>query len=128
MLPRRAFALMRSLLIEPRRNVVHAVLVKRPVQTACAVTDMRRTKQVIQCSIWVIQRQRLDIEHVQRRSCDRACLECGNQRRFGYDRSSRCIDQMRGWLHQRYLGPAYQTPGPIAKDNMYGEEIRSSED
>src|SRR2546425_1278568 len=60
--------------IKPPPNIRDGVLVERLVETAGYVTDMRRCQHVVERPEWVIRRQRLNVEYVDRRAGDSLVL------------------------------------------------------
>jgi hypothetical protein len=61
--------------VEPLPNIRDGILVERLIKTMRYVADMRRCQYVLQRAKWVIRRQRLNVEYVDRRAGDLFVLQ-----------------------------------------------------
>src|SRR5437870_12262578 len=92
--------------IEPPPNIRDGILVERLVKTMRDVADMRRREYVGQRPEGVRRRQRLNVEHVDRRAGDLLVLQHADQSLLFDDRPARGIDQPGRWLHSlQFRGP-----------------------
>src|SRR5258707_5536824 len=89
---------------------------------------MRRGQDVIQRPEWVIRRQRLDVEYVERRASNAAFTQNLDERRLVNDRSTRGIDESGRWLHGLQLGRSDQPLRPLAQDEVDRQDVRDAEE
>src|SRR6266851_1094830 len=97
-----------GLLGQPSRDILDRIAIESLVEVSGDVTDMRRGQDVIQRPERVIRRQRLDVEHVERRASDPAFTQNLDERRLVNDRAARGIDESGRWLHGLQLGRSDQ--------------------
>src|SRR5713226_6895181 len=101
--------------VEPLPNIRDGVFVERLVKTLRNVADMRRGQHVVERPKGVRQRQRLDIEYVDRRAGDLLVLQHADQSLLIDDRPARRIDQPGRWLHSLQLRGPYQAARATAQ-------------
>ena len=71
----------------------------------------------------MVERQRLDVEHVEAGAGDLLSLQRGDQRRLVDDRAARGVDEIGRRLHQREFGGADQPARAVAEHDMDGDEV-----
>src|SRR5438445_3204379 len=113
--------------VEPLPNIRDGILVERLVKTMRYVADMRRCQYVVQRPQGVRQRQRLDVEYVDRRAGDLPVLQRADQSLLFDDRPSRRIDQPGRWLHSLQLRGPYQPARTAAQHQMDRQNVGSLE-
>ena len=75
----------------------------------------------------MIERQRLDVEHVEPGAGDLLVAQGREHRRLVDDRTARRVDQVGGGLHQaEFLGPD-DAARSLRQDNVDGDEVRLAE-
>src|SRR5271169_3607015 len=94
--------------VEPLPNVRDRILIERLVKPLRDIGDMRCCQDVVQRPEGVIQRQRLNIEYVDRRASDLLVIQRADQSLFFDNWPARRIDQPGCRLHSRQLRSAYQ--------------------
>src|SRR5947199_10613358 len=104
--------------VEPLPNIRDRILVERLVQTLRYVTEMRRSEYVVQGPKGVRERQRLNVENVDRRTGDLLVLQHADQSLFFDDRPARCVDQPGCWFHSRQLRGPYQAARTAPQHQM----------
>src|SRR5260221_14204610 len=87
------------------------------------VADMRRRQYVVQRPKGVRQRQRLNVEYVDRRAGDLLVLQRADQSLLFDDRPARRIDQPCRWLHSLQLRGAYQAARTVTQHQMDRQDI-----
>src|SRR5271157_1910973 len=113
---------------QPSRDVLDRIAVESPVEFSRDETDMRRGKDVIQRPERVIRRQRLDVEHVERRASNAAVTQNLDERRLVNYRSTRGIDEPGRWLHGLQLGRSDQALRPLAQNEVYRQDVSAAEE
>src|SRR5260370_12286147 len=93
--------------VEPLPNIRDSMLEECFDATLRSGGDMRRRQYVVQRSKRVIQRQRLNVEYIDRRTGDLLVLQHADQSLLFDDRAARRIDQPGRWLHSLQLRGPY---------------------
>src|SRR6266852_4576313 len=109
--------------VEPLPNIRDGILVERVVKTMRYVADMRRRQYVVQRPERVRQRQRLNVEYVDRRAGDLLVLQHADQSLLFDDRPARRIDQPGRWLHFLQLRGPYQAARTAAQYQMDRQDV-----
>src|SRR5216683_5458864 len=109
--------------VEPLPNIRDGILVERLVKIVRYVADMWRCKYVVQRPEGVRRRQRLNLEHVDRRAGDSLVLQRADQGWLFDDRPARCVDQPGRWLHSLQLRDPYQAARTAAQHQMDRQDI-----
>jgi hypothetical protein len=91
------------------------------------VTEMRRQHDVVELAKRMVDRQRLDGEHVDRRAGYSALLQGVQQRGFVDDRPACGIDEVAGRLHARQIRVSDQPARALAQHQMNGDDIGGRE-
>src|SRR4029077_16898214 len=73
---------------------------------------------------WMLLRQGLDIEDIDRGSSDRSGAQTPNEGVLVDDRTARRVYQPRRGLHEYKVGGADEAAGPMAQDYVDGQDVR----
>src|SRR3982751_2510184 len=90
--PVRAIALCQSshrLALEPGLDALDHLAVVRAKSLLGDVAEMRRHHDIVELAEWMVYRERLDREHIDRGAGDLVLLQCFQQRGFIHDRPTR---------------------------------------
>src|SRR6266851_4442724 len=109
--------------VEPLPDIRDGILVERLVETMRYVAQMRRCQYVVQCPEGVRQRQRLNVEYVDRRAGDSLVLQRADQSFLVDDWAARGIDQPGRWLHSLQLRGTYQAACTAAQHQMDRQDV-----
>src|SRR5262249_15202603 len=112
------------LAVEEGPDVVDDVAEIQAIVFHADVTKVGGDDRVIQSAKWVIEGQRLDVEHIQPGSGDPVLLKHAQQRLFVDDRATRGIDDVGGRLHQSELLRADQAARTVGELHVDGDKIR----
>jgi len=88
---------------------------------------MRRDDGVLHPSQRVVERQRLGIEHIERRADDPLGLQRLDERRLVDNQPARGVDEERGRLHQRELARADQPGRSWRQDEVDRDDVGATE-
>jgi hypothetical protein len=124
---RRAASASRSAALKPAGDVVGRLAVEGAVDAVGDVADVRRGENGVQRSQRVAGRQRLGVEDIETGSGDAPRPQRVDERRLVDDRTARCVDEQRCWLHERELVCADQPAGPLAEHQVDGQNVSATE-
>ena len=91
------------------------------------VAEMRRQHEVVELAERMVDRQRLDREHVDAGARDLLLRQRFQQRAFVDDRPARGVDEVGGRLHAREIGRADQAARALAEHHMDGDDVGGGE-
>src|SRR5882762_7283784 len=109
--------------VEPLPDIRDGILVERLVKTMRYVPEMRRCQYVVQRPEGVRQRQRFNVEYVDRGTGDLLVLQRAHQSLLFDDRPARRIDQPGRWLHSLQLRGPYQSARTAAQHQMDRQDV-----
>src|SRR5437016_2007150 len=109
--------------VEPLPNIRDGILVERLVKSMRYVGDMRCCQDVVQRPEGVRRRQRLNVEHIDRRAGDLIVLQRADQSLLVDDWPARRIDQPGRWLHSLQLRGPYQAARTAAQHQMDRHDV-----
>ena len=87
------------------------------------VAEMRREHDIVHLAQRMVERQRLDVEHVEAGAGDLVVAQGRQQRRLIDDRPARGVDDIGGRLHQAELLGADQPARALREHDVDGDEV-----